>query len=494
MELDIFCTRTGNNQHLYFGLKDGGSMKPIKDKIIQMGDQTESIFRFVRRVNWTIFILLAGGTLGMFFLVFQPMETALKKSLTDNFIQISEVNYCSVNDSIQRGIEGAKSISSRTMIRDAIDDYKKGKTSLDELKEYTQSKYEDGAEVIEHLVTAERYVDGKIIAQYKDSDSMFDISTVNVDMTGIIEPISNIILSTKNIYSVNISPIIIDSKLVGYDQIVYDLTEQIDALNTQSTNTFLLDEAACRDLLAGSETIQTRDEMTVYSNSGSIYLVVKIQDNVNFVSSQLKENLFATVKELGINIFIGGIILQVAFIAAIYFYIIRFAKKQLSNLECSRNSYKSMVYIDPLTNAYSRHFLNIWNKSVRSSQQTYYIVMIDIDDFKTINDKYGHAVGDEALQMLACTINKSIRQMDFLIRFGGDEFVLILSGLDNNGAKNLIERIEDQLKVPGSYPVELSISCGISILDPDHELEKAVMQADQNMYEAKQSKKLHSEF
>ena len=465
-------------------------MKLIKDKSIQTGDQSASIFQFVRRVNWTIFILLSGGTLFMFFLVFQPMKTALEKSLTDNFIQISEVNYYSVNNSIQGGIEGAKSISSRTMIRNAIDDYKKGKMSLEELKEYTQPKYEDGAKAIEHLVTAERYVDAKIIARYKAADSKFDIGTVNVDMTGIAEPISNIILSSKNIYSVNISPIIIDGKLVGYDQIVYDLTEQIDALNTQSDNAFLLDEAACRDLLAGSEKIQNHGEMTVYSNSGSIYLVAKIQDNVNFVSSQLKKNLFATVTELGINIFIGGIILMVAFIAAVYFYIIRFAKKQLSNLEYSRNTYKSMAYIDPLTNAYSRHFLNIWNRSARSSQQIYAIVMIDIDDFKTINDKYGHAVGDEVLQMLACNIKKLIRQMDFLIRFGGDEFVLILSGLDNNGAKDLIKRIEDQLKVSGSYPVELSISCGISILDADQEFEKVIMQADHNMYEAKQNKKL----
>ncbi len=438
--------------------------------------------------------MLAGGAVSILFLVFQPMKTALEKSLTDNFVQVSEVNYYSINNSIQRGIEGTKSISSRTMIRNAIDDYEKGKMSLEELKEYTQPKYEDGAKVIEHLVTAERYVDGIRIARYETAGNVFDINTIKMDMNGIIEPTANVILSLKNIFTFHISPIIINGKLVGYDQTLYDLTKQLKELNMGSVNTNILDEAAYQDLLAGSEEIQTHGVMTIYSKSGLMFIVAHIQDGVYFVSSQTKEILFATLTQLSVNIFIVEIILFVAFIAVVYFYIIRFARTQLINLEYSRDKFKTMAYIDPLTNACSRHFLMIWNRSIRSPQQTYAIVMIDIDGFKAINDKYGHAVGDEALVILASTVKKTIRQTDLLVRFGGDEFVLILSGLDNNGAQDLIKRIEDQLKVPHGCPVQLSISYGVSILDADHELEQAVMQADHNMYEAKQRKQAQADY
>ena len=164
-------------------------------------------------------------------------------------------------------------------------------------------------------------------------------------------------------------------------------------------------------------------------------------------------------------------------------------KKELGSLELSRNAYKKIAYVDHLTGAYSRMFLDIWNKSLRSYQSNYAVVMIDVDDFKKINDVYGHATGDKVLQHLAKTILISIRQSDFLIRYGGDEFVLILSDINTENAKNLMTRIENQLILSAPHPIKIKISCGISLLTNNNDFEDLLKKADSKMYEVKKAKK-----
>lgn len=206
-----------------------------------------------------------------------------------------------------------------------------------------------------------------------------------------------------------------------------------------------------------------------------------------FVGTQKQSILYQPIYYLAKRIIIGGTAAFVCIVLIIYFYFIRYAQKELGILELSRNAYKQIAYIDHLTGAYSRQFLDIWDKSLRSYQNNYAVVMIDVDDFKRINDSYGHATGDKVLQQLATTILKSIRQSDLLIRYGGDEFVLVLSDIDAEFAQNLITRIESQLSEPD--PIQIKISYGISMLTDNHDLKDSLNQADSKMYEVKAAKK-----
>ncbi len=85
--------------------------------------KARSVQVFVKRVNTTLIALILVGIFVIFSLIYRPLNNELEKSLLDNFSQISEVGYNSAKNSIQRGTEGARSLSSRTMIKDAIERY-----------------------------------------------------------------------------------------------------------------------------------------------------------------------------------------------------------------------------------------------------------------------------------------------------------------------------------------------------------------------------------
>jgi len=168
-----------------------------------------------------------------------------------------------------------------------------------------------------------------------------------------------------------------------------------------------------------------------------------------------------------------------------------YLRRGLGSLESSRDAYKEMAYIDHLTGAYSRQFLDIWDKSVRSYRENYALVVIDVDDLKETNDVHGHSTGDKALQHLAATISKSTRRGDVLARYGGDEFVLVLSGVDSEGAKSLLARIEERLTVAvhGSDVIRIRFSYGMSMLVNDDDLKESLERADRQMYESKRARK-----
>ncbi|MCE5207915.1 MAG: diguanylate cyclase [Chloroflexi bacterium] len=121
------------------------------------------------------------------------------------------------------------------------------------------------------------------------------------------------------------------------------------------------------------------------------------------------------------------------------------------------------------------------------------IIMIDTDNFKMVNDQYGHAAGDVVLQKLADTMQSSLRKGDIVARYGGDEFVILLPGTGASHASEVAERlrkmVDTQTFQVEQYQIHISISMGISFYDRQmtENLRTMLKQADMAMYEAKQS-------
>ncbi len=117
------------------------------------------------------------------------------------------------------------------------------------------------------------------------------------------------------------------------------------------------------------------------------------------------------------------------------------------------------------------------------------LLILDIDNFKMINDYYGHLVGDEVLSLSATIIKQTIRETDVAFRIGGEEFLVILSDTDKKGAKRLAERLRDKVQHAGinvnkktlNFTVSLGLSCYITP-DSQHTL---ISRADKAMYQAK---------
>lgn len=120
------------------------------------------------------------------------------------------------------------------------------------------------------------------------------------------------------------------------------------------------------------------------------------------------------------------------------------------------------------------------------------VIMLDVDHFKSVNDTYGHAIGDLALQTVAQRCKKAVRNIDILGRYGGEEFVSILLGTDLYGARIVAERLRRCVETPPidteKGPLTITISIGIAELTPDcQDLDLLLRRADQALYAAKQA-------
>ena len=143
-------------------------------------NQAISMLEFVARVKRVFVGSVLVVVALVFFLVFRPMEVELRHSLTDVFEQMSRTNHYVIENTVERCIEGAKSLSSRTMIKNAIGQYRSGQMSLEELKTYTQAKYEDGAGAIDYIILAQRIVGDNIVASYRVGDEVLDMSYAEI--------------------------------------------------------------------------------------------------------------------------------------------------------------------------------------------------------------------------------------------------------------------------------------------------------------------------
>ena len=146
---------------------------------------------------------------------------------------------------------------------------------------------------------------------------------------------------------------------------------------------------------------------------------------------------------------------------------------------------KDELYRDPLTGIYNRRY---YEEVVRKSTGPAGIALMDVDDFKICNDTYGHYAGDMALKTVANAIQSCIRKSDLLIRYGGDEFLLVLSGIPSDILQAKLEQIRaavQQATVPGYSHFRLSLSIGGTMQAITDPMENAVRRADRLMYQAK---------
>lgn len=136
---------------------------------------------------------------------------------------------------------------------------------------------------------------------------------------------------------------------------------------------------------------------------------------------------------------------------------------------------KEELLVDDLTGIYNRRFINrnlpLEIELIRTNKlDKAAVIMLDIDDFKEINDIYGHLVGDNALKEIAATISANIRkESDWVARYGGDEFIILLKNADEKIAKKVIKSIEREINnkiiIDSNPQVKITASIGIHIVD-----------------------------
>jgi diguanylate cyclase (GGDEF)-like protein len=167
----------------------------------------------------------------------------------------------------------------------------------------------------------------------------------------------------------------------------------------------------------------------------------------------------------------------------------------LAELRHALEEERLLANTDPLTGALNRRSFNeIAEKKMISSEvnrRPYTMMYIDLDNFKTVNDRLGHATGDLVLKVVVDAIQAQIRSTDFLARLGGDEFAILLTDIDQEHAKIIVQRLHSSLiQAMTANQWEITFSIGVlTVLSLPESVDRLVSLTDALMYEVKVSGK-----
>ena len=167
----------------------------------------------------------------------------------------------------------------------------------------------------------------------------------------------------------------------------------------------------------------------------------------------------------------------------------------LSALKDAYEREKDLARIDGLTQIYNRRYfleiLRVESKRALRYQRCLTLVYVDVDNFKTVNDRFGHVRGDNLLCLIADTVRNSLRETDICARLGGDEFALLLPETDFKSAELVLQRIQQKLiKAAKDNSFDVGFSMGaITFLELPESVDNMLERVDSLMYQVKNSGK-----
>lgn len=425
-------------------------------------------------LTFTIIIILLILVSLFYFGIFNPLRSELEETAIENFqntVSIAEIN---IENHLDRCIEGTESLSSRTMIKNKLILYDEKKTSLQAIRNYTRSKYIDGTEALDNIIKAVRISNGKKIAEVNCEK----IDTIDLEkyQTDSLKTTVDLVME-KKVVIVN-SPIMNDNKKIGQDIAAFHLDSLLDNLNKQNINYNIVLE---NDVSNGFK-----------DNQNKIIDYRKVLDTNYFLEASIKKD--SLNKEL--NRLLLKIIIGIIFIIIILIYIFRIIinktyKKVIEKLNKKIDRITELSETDIMLgiNNRTKFMKELENEIYRSHRynQKLSMIMFDVDNFKEINDEYGHYVGDDVLVNITELVDGLIRETDIFARYGGDEFIILLPETNIKEAFNLSNRLKEKIETYNFNSVEESITCsfGVTEYKDGEDIDDFIKRVDDALYKAK---------
>ncbi|MFC5560192.1 diguanylate cyclase domain-containing protein [Ureibacillus thermophilus] len=247
------------------------------------------------------------------------------------------------------------------------------------------------------------------------------------------------------------------------------------------------------------------DDAIIYTNQAGLHLVgASIQDEViglsieellpleEYLSLKERSQTTALLKRMdGEFLWVEMTKRKVLFEQE---YVSQLVMRDITEQKNYEEQLKYFAYHDPLTGVFNRlYFTNEIKKKIEEASRNHFmfgIMFIDLDDFKKVNDSFGHDAGDQLLVKFANRIKKNIREGDILCRIGGDEFLVLIKNIRGKQTlEKIAQRLQNTFQVPyqvGNHSIVVTSSIGIAIFPQDGIDEKTLIKrSDQALYQAK---------
>ena len=235
------------------------------------------------------------------------------------------------------------------------------------------------------------------------------------------------------------------------------------------------------------------DEGSGMSESLMIGLACMLTFVVCKIISYRIEPVFTIPESVSVKIYIFNTICAFAVLLFYSIFFLREIQFSRSVLEEQNERLDKIAGIDSLTGLYNRRSMDKLLKGAVNSGKTFSVIMCDIDDFKKINDAYGHNVGDEVLRRISDTIVSGLRENDFVCRWGGEEILILASGTPISGASLVAERVRAQIEdmeiVSEENTIKCTVTAGVAENSEAGSIEEIIGLADDRLYCGKKSGK-----
>jgi diguanylate cyclase (GGDEF)-like protein len=266
-------------------------------------------------------------------------------------------------------------------------------------------------------------------------------------------------------------------------------------MNTESTPLFQNEpDYGVADIQANLRKLERRD-LWVWGNAAIIILSLTAAIFSLSVSFYLRgeKTLFGLDLRLAVR---ALVVLVLIFTCQMIYQHLRMRKMQraLAEQQIQAEVFRRLAMFDPLTGLYNRRFAEqrLRAEIARSERRglSLIVVLVDLNDFKQINDEHGHLAGDHVLKEFAKYLSRSTRGSDLAARWGGDEFILLLLDCEVNQLSLILSRLDGlQIACQGKV-LPITFSVGWKAYEPGDQFEELIKEADRNLYAHKAAAKI----
>jgi len=443
---------------------------------------------FIRRFKLWTWILLFLIVLITYVTLFQPYRSALEKMTLENYVLISKASVSTIDQFILRSHENANSFSHALIEHTPLEDYLAGSLTLDELKKISADGFLYEASKQPNLIAGARLLFGGVNATIGSEYLPALLSQKNSYNSNHVQTAFLTNRETPGLFVA--VPLMTNGMIYGYDLILYDLAVLSEPLNRKNMAFSFVDQSQQRSLFDAGAKLQEAGGVTLYDNGWYTGFVLPIDGtNQALHVSTSNEVLFDRVEDI-ILVNLLGFALAVGVVLFLSNRFIVFHVRHLmAHAEKSKEKYKDIANRDQLTGTFSRRYLEEWkisNAPLSLLEMTHFVLaMVDVNDLKVINDTHGHKTGDLALKYVADTMGRTLRSEDVIIRYGGDEFLVILTSCSIDEANHIFSRINLALQLDQPFDFPLSISYGTENLTKVELMDEVIHSADEKMYALK---------